>query len=203
VTDGDTIIVDVGGQEARVRYIGIDAPETVDPGSPIQWMGPQATEANANLVSGKTVYLERDVSETDTFDRLLRHVWVTDGTAWILVSRELVRQGVAIAKSYPPDDRYDDVFTLAEGTARVSALGIWGPTPPPPTLPPTPVPTIVPFVAPDPEPPSDCHASYDPCLPIVGDLDCADVRALGVAPVDVIGPDSYRLDRDNDGLGCE
>ena len=51
--------------------------------------------------------------------------------------------------------------------------------------------------------PSNCHPSYIPCLPIVDDLDCPDVRAMGKAPVQVIGPDDYRLDRDNDGIGCE
>lgn len=51
--------------------------------------------------------------------------------------------------------------------------------------------------------PSACHPSYSPCLPIVADLDCPDVRAMGKAPVTVIGPDSYRLDRDRDGIGCE
>lgn len=53
----------------------------------------------------------------------------------------------------------------------------------------------------DPEP--TCHPSYDPCLPIVDDLNCPDVVALGAAPVQVIGPDDYRLDTDHDGIGCE
>jgi hypothetical protein len=60
--------------------------------------------------------------------------------------------------------------------------------------------------APVPTPPpsgSKCHPSYSPCLPIVDDLDCADIRAMGVAPVRVLGSDPYRLDGDNDGLGCE
>ncbi len=48
-----------------------------------------------------------------------------------------------------------------------------------------------------------CHSSYDPCLPIVDDLDCADVVAMGAAPVTVTGPDDYGLDSDNDGIGCE
>jgi len=61
----------------------------------------------------------------------------------------------------------------------------------------------------DDDPPADdppaetCHPSYDPCLPIVGDLNCPDVVALGAAPVTVIGPDDYELDRDHDGIGCE
>jgi hypothetical protein len=50
---------------------------------------------------------------------------------------------------------------------------------------------------------SGCHPSYRPCLPIVGDLDCPDVRRMGKAPVRVVGYDAYRLDRDNDGVGCE
>jgi micrococcal nuclease len=203
VIDGDTIVVAYGGQEYHVRYIGMDTPETKDPNEAVQWMGPQATAANAALVEGQTVFLEKDVSETDSFDRLLRYVWLMDGAAWTLVNLELVRQGVAFAKSYPPDVRYDSLYSAAQGEARTASLGLWAPTPAPPTPAPTPVPTPVPLVEAPPEPASNCHPSYDPCLPIVDDLDCADVRALGVAPVDVIGTDSYRLDRDKDGLGCE
>ena len=203
ITDGDTIVVAYGGEEYKVRYIGMDTPETVDPSSPIQWMGPQATAANAALVEGKTVFLEKDVSEVDRFDRLLRYVWLTNGTAWTLVNLELVRQGVASAKSYPPDTKYDALYLVAEGEAHRSALGLWGATPAPPTQAPTPEPVIVPFVEPEPEPASKCHPSYDPCLPDGPDLDCPDIRAMGLAPVDVIGPDEYRLDGDHDGLGCE
>ncbi len=53
------------------------------------------------------------------------------------------------------------------------------------------------------EPGDACHASYVPCLPIVDELDCPDVVALGAAPVRVIGPDVYGLDSDDDGIGCE
>jgi micrococcal nuclease len=203
ITDGDTIVVAYGGKEYKVRYIGMDTPETVDPNSPIQWMGPQATAANAALVEGKTVFLEKDVSEVDRFDRLLRYVWLTNGTAWTLVNLELVRQGVASAKSYPPDTKYDALYLVAQTEAHRSALGLWGATPAPPTPAPTPEPVIVPFVEPEPEPASKCHPSYDPCLPDGPDLDCPDIRAMGLAPVDVIGPDEYRLDGDHDGLGCE
>lgn len=210
--DGDTIVVAVAGQEQRVRYIGMDAPETVDPNDPVQWMGPQAAEANRTLVAGKTLHLERDVSETDSFGRLLRHVWVTDGVVWTLVGAELVRQGVAIAKSYPPDVRFDGLLAAAQVDAQRSSLGLWAPTPPtPPPATPTPTPlstatpaaTLIPFAPPAPDPVDECHPSYEPCLPVTSDLDCPDVRAIGAAPVNVIGPDSYRLDRDGDGLGCE
>jgi endonuclease YncB( thermonuclease family) len=185
VTDGDTIRVDRGRGSEPVRYIGIDTPEPVDA------FGPAATAANAALVEGREVTLELDVSETDQYGRLLRYVWIDDGGGWILVNRALLLGGVAVVTTYPPDVRYVDLFTAAQATAREEGAGLWAAA--------TPAPTLVPFAA----PPPDCHASYDPCLPIVGDLDCADVRALGKAPVRVVGPDSYRLDRDNDGIGCE
>lgn len=53
------------------------------------------------------------------------------------------------------------------------------------------------------DPTPACHGSYDPCLPVVDDLDCADVIAMGSAPVAVLGPDEYGLDADGDGWGCE
>lgn len=203
VIDGDTIVVVYGGAEHKVRYIGMDAPETKDPNSLIEWMGPEATAANADLVEGKTVFLEKDVSEVDRFDRLLRHVWLTDGTAWTLVNLELVRQGVAIAKSYPPDVRYDDLYRAAVADAQTSALGLFGATPAPATPEPTAKPTAALTPKPTPKSASKCHPSYHPCLPIVGDLNCPEVRDMGKAPVDVIGPDEYALDRDDDGVGCE
>jgi micrococcal nuclease len=208
VVDGDTIVVAFGGKQYKLRYIGMDTPETVDPNSPIQWMGPQATAANIALVYGKTVYLEKDVSEVDRFDRLLRYVWLVNGSAWTLVNLELVRQGVASAKSYPPDVRYDNLYRVAEADAQEASLGLWG-LAPAPTLAATPAPTARPTPKPTPKPTakpkaaSSCHPSYVPCLPIVNDLNCPDVRAMGKAPVQVIGPDDYRLDSDHDGIGCE
>ena len=59
VIDGDTIVVAFDGAEHKVRYIGMDAPETKDPNSLIEWMGPEATAANAELDAGKTVFLEK------------------------------------------------------------------------------------------------------------------------------------------------
>ena len=80
VVDGDTINVEIDGTVYAVRYIGIDCPETRHPYEPVEWMGPEATEANRQLVENKTVYLEKDVSETDRYGRLLRYVFLADGT---------------------------------------------------------------------------------------------------------------------------
>lgn len=188
VVDGDTIHVTIGGQRFTVRYIGIDTPETVAPGRPVEWMGREASAANASLVAGQRVVLETDVTETDRFGRLLRYVWLP-GERWILVNLELVALGFASVSTYPPDVKYVDLLLAAQAAARDAERGLWGPQP-----------------APTPGPGGaageDCHPSYDPCLPIVSDLDCSDVRALGKAPVRVIGPDVYRLDGDGNGFGC-
>ena len=102
VVDGDTIEVSIGGTLYRVRYIGIDTPETVDPNRPVGCYGPEASAANKALVEGKTVTLERDVSDIDQYGRLLRYIYV--GSTF--VNAELVRQGYAHAYTYPPDVKY-------------------------------------------------------------------------------------------------
>jgi micrococcal nuclease len=122
VVDGDTIRVEIDGREFRLRYIGIDTPETVDPRRPVQCFGQEASERNRQLVEGKTVGLERDVSETDDFDRLLRYVWVED----TFVNAALVEEGYALASTYPPDVRYADLFVSLQTQARATSRGLWG-----------------------------------------------------------------------------
>jgi micrococcal nuclease len=124
VVDGDTIKVAIGSQEYTLRYIGIDTPETVRPDSPVEWMGPEATAANETLVAGKTVYLEKDVSETDRYGRLLRYVYLADGT---MVNAELVRQGYAQSSAYPPDVKHQELLDRAEREAREAGRGLWAP----------------------------------------------------------------------------
>ncbi len=210
VTDGDTIRVDIDGEEYPLRYIGIDAPEpdAADPNT--KGWADAATAANRELVDGREVFLESDVSDTDQFGRLLRNVWFIgpDGE-YVLVNLELVRRGFAQAKTFPPDEKYASLLMQAQDAAKTAALGLWAPaapvaSPSAGTSPATVGATPLPLVDGGPEPASDCHPSYTPCLPIVGDLDCADVRSMGAAPVRVKGPDDYRLDgSDNDGIGCE
>ena len=128
VVDGDTIHVEIDGQEYKVRYIGIDAPETVKADTPVEWMGPEASAANKALVAGKMVYLEKDVSNVDKYGRLLRYVYLADGT---FVNGELVRQGYAQAITYPPDVKYQGRLRTLERQAREASLGLWGPEPTP------------------------------------------------------------------------
>jgi endonuclease YncB( thermonuclease family) len=138
VVDGDTIKVSIGGEVHTLRYIGIDSPESQDPNEPVEWMGPEATEANRDLVGGKTVYLEKDVSETDQYGRLLRYVFLVSGT---FVNAELVRQGYAQAVSYPPDVKYQELLVGAQEEARENGRGLWAAptaTSVPPTITPPP-----------------------------------------------------------------
>jgi micrococcal nuclease len=132
VIDGDTIEVSIGGKTYTVRYIGIDTPETKHPEKPVEWMGEEAAAKNEELVGGKVVELEKDVSETDKYGRLLRYVWFGD----LMINAELVRLGFAKVSTYPPDVRYQDLFLKMQQEAREAQRGLWGPTPTP--LPPTP-----------------------------------------------------------------
>ncbi|HEY7463405.1 MAG TPA: thermonuclease family protein [Candidatus Limnocylindria bacterium] len=119
VIDGDTLKVRIDGQVESVRYIGIDAPERGDPGSK------RATAENRELVAGGTVVLEVDRSNRDHFGRLLRYVWVREGGEWLFVNRALVRHGLVVAKSYPPDTARQSQLDRAESRARQEKLGIW------------------------------------------------------------------------------
>jgi micrococcal nuclease len=223
IVDGDTIVVALNGKNVKVRYIGMDTSEDVDPKLPVQPMSREAATANTKLVAGKTVVMEKDVSETDRYGRLLRYVWLQKGATWTLVNLELVRQGFASAISYPPDTKYDDILASGQAEAQSLLLGRWDPaivatsaTTPEPTPKPTPRPTPRPAPRPTPRPTpkpapktSNCSPNYSgACLKEgIGDYDCAGGSGNGPnyvrGPVYVIGYDEFGLDRDGDGIGCE
>lgn len=189
VIDGDTIEVSIDGKTYRVRYIGINAPETVAPNRPVEWMGPEASAANKALVEGETVYLEKDVSETDRYGRLLRYVFVGD----VFVNAELVRQGYAQVVTYPPDVKYQSLLLQMQKEAREAGRGLWGVKP---TASPTPV------VQPTQPPARNCDPSYPTvCIPPPPpDLDCKDIPYKRFT---VLPPDPHGFDGDHDGIGCE
>lgn len=185
IVDGDTMKVEIDGVVYPLRYIGIDTPELGRP------YADEARAADQQLVGGSAVFLESDVSDTDRFDRLLRYVWLADGGSWLLVNRELVRLGMAVAKAYPPDTKYQALFDAAQVEALAAAVGIWTATPAP----------IVPFVG-TPAPGGNCDPAYPTvCIPpSPPDLDCGDItfRRFTVLP-----PDPHSFDGDHDGIGCE
>lgn len=113
VIDGDTIDVDIDGQEFRVRFIGVNTPERDEP------CYADATNANRDLLEGETVVLVRDESETDRFDRLLRYIYV-DNT---FVNAWLVENGYAEATRYAPDVRHFEFFSELERDAAAANLG--------------------------------------------------------------------------------
>jgi endonuclease YncB( thermonuclease family) len=119
VVDGDTIDVQLeDGKTHRVRYIGIDTPERDRP------LYEEAIQANSKLVLQQNVLLIQDVSDVDSFDRLLRYVIADD----IFVNQELVRLGLANAESYPPDVACDDALSSAQLEAQATSQGLWVPT---------------------------------------------------------------------------
>jgi micrococcal nuclease len=122
VIDGDTIEIE-GGE--RVRYIGIDTPETVDPRKPVQCFGIEASNKNKELVEGKTVRLEKDVTDRDKYKRLLRYIYVGD----TFINLEMVKQGFAYSYSYPPDIKYQDQIVAAQQEAEKSKNGLWSACP--------------------------------------------------------------------------
>ena len=123
VVDGDTIVVTQGGREDRVRYIGVDTPESVKPGTPVQCFGHQASDANDRLVAGRAVRLVEGAEPRDRYGRLLAYVYrVSDG---VFVNASLVRRGFARTLTIPPNDRFAHRFAALEDEARAARRGLW------------------------------------------------------------------------------
>ena len=115
VIDGDTIDVEINGEVFRLRYIGMDTPEMSDQ------FGEIAKEKNIELVYQKEITLIKDVSETDPYDRLLRYVFVGDQ----FINYQLVLDGYATAKAYPPDTACNEFFSRSQLIAESNQIGIW------------------------------------------------------------------------------
>jgi micrococcal nuclease len=127
VIDGDTIRVErLDGAVERVRYIGIDTPEVATDDTPAEPWADEAVAANADLVTNAFVTLERDVSDRDQFDRLLRYVWIQRPEGWLMVNGELVAQGLAEARAYEPDTLHQAWLERLEGDARAAGRGMHG-----------------------------------------------------------------------------
>jgi len=119
VIDGDTILLENG---LKVRYIGINTPESVDPRRPIQCFGQEASKRNKEIVEGKIVRLEKDVEDKDKYGRLLRYVFLPNGA---FINYELVKQGYGSVYTFPPNVKYVNKFRQAEQFARGNKIGLW------------------------------------------------------------------------------
>lgn len=180
VVDGDTIIVDGVG---RVRLIGVDTPETVDPRRMIEFFGREASAFAEELLLGKQVRLEFDQRRTDRYGRTLAYVWLPDGA---MANAEIIRRGFGHAYTRFPF-RYLERFRQLEREARLAERGLWGA--------------------------EDSRAAADSTLPDGaeawddngnGRVSCAEPRRHGIAPVRRDHP-AYKFmdDRDDDGVVCE
>jgi micrococcal nuclease len=119
VLDGDTIVIS-GGE--KVRYAGLDTPESRHPDKLPEYCGHAAFEANRRLVVGKTVRLEFDERRRDKYGRLLAYVYV-DG---LFVNAELIRQGYARVSTYKDNQRHREAFESLQQSAIGMRRGLWG-----------------------------------------------------------------------------
>lgn len=128
VVDGDTIIVEIQNNQYYVRMIGIDTPESVASEEYLERTGKENTQAGKDasqftkdvLSNIQTVYLEKDISETDRYDRLLRYVWLEipgdkediEEISTKMLNAILLKEGVANAVVYEPDTSYEEYLEL-------------------------------------------------------------------------------------------
>lgn len=124
VIDGDTVCLDIDGRKTKVRLIGIDAPESVHPDeSKNTEEGKKASKYLFDLLDSRDVFLTLDVSEKDSYGRLLGYLWLEDGA---MVNLKIVEDGYAVTMTVPPDVKYADAFAEAEKKARNEGCGLWG-----------------------------------------------------------------------------
>ena len=123
VIDGDTVELSTG---ERVRYIGIDTPEIDYENGQNDCYAIKAKEVNKKLVEKKQVILEKDVSNKDKYDRLLRYIYVENNqNNKIFVNEFLIKNGYATLATYPPDVKYVEKFKKAQSWARENNMGLW------------------------------------------------------------------------------
>lgn len=130
VVDGDTIVVTVNGKEEKVRLIGVNTPESVGRyANKPQPYGKEASSYTKDFLEGEKVYLEKDVSDTDKYGRLLRYVWLEEPDKnkfeESMFNAILLKEGYASVMTYPPDVKYSKTFVKIEEKARDSNKGLW------------------------------------------------------------------------------
>ena len=132
VVDGDTAVVVVGNEERRVRFLGVDTPETVHPNKPAQFYGKEASNFTKNSLTGKRVWLEYDSNPTDRYNRHLAYIWtakpgnINESTIRRdMFNAKLLLDGYAKVMIIKPNKRYADLFTKFQDEAKNSRKGLW------------------------------------------------------------------------------
>ena len=124
VVDGDTLDLDMDGKRVRVRLIGINTPETVDPRRAVECFGKEASNKAKEILSGKWVSVEPDPSQDayDKYGRKLLYVYSVDGT---LFNKQMIEEGYAFEYTYRYPYKYQQEFKTAEHEARIHERGLW------------------------------------------------------------------------------
>lgn len=121
VIDGDTIEARIGDKVEDVRLIGVDTPETVKPGTPVQCFGERASRFTKRRLTGRRVRLVFGVEPRDVYGRLLAYVYLGDR----FYNPILVRRGLARTLTIPPNDRFAPRFRRLELAAGRTGRGLW------------------------------------------------------------------------------
>ena len=145
VVDGDTAIVsfvfDDGSKylKERVRFLGVNTPETVHPSKPVEFYGKEASNFTKKELTGKTVWLQTDVEVKDRYGRMLAYVWLKepstkdlDNEAAIranMFNAKLLLDGYAQTMTVQPNSRYSNLFVHFQREAREAKRGLWGKEP--------------------------------------------------------------------------
>ena len=129
IVDGDTLVVTRAGQRQRVRLIGIDTPESVRPGAPVECFGPESAEFAASALQGREVTLEADPSqgELDAYDRRLAYVWYSANPGQqTLFNAQAIEAGMAREYTFAEAYQWRDEFLAAQDAAQSAGRGLWG-----------------------------------------------------------------------------
>ena len=142
VVDGDTAIVsfvfDDGSKytKERVRFLGVNTPETVHPNKPVEYYGKEASNFTKKELTDKTVWLQTDVEVKDRYGRMLAYVWMSEPTKDDLDNEDAIRENMFNAKllldgyaqlmTVQPNSRYSNLFVHFQREARQENRGLWG-----------------------------------------------------------------------------
>ena len=196
VVDGDTLTIKKGGKNVTIRMIGLDTPETVDPRKPVQCFGIEASNKAKELLTGKSVQIETDISQgvLDKYDRLLAYVYLPDGR---MFNHYMISAGYGHEYTYNLPYKYQKQFQTAEARAELAKKGLWADDACANSISPTATPWITPL--------PDNLGGYE-CTR--NTYNCADfsTQAESQRAFDSCGGarnDIHILDQDRDGYACE
>lgn len=192
VVDGDTIDIELSGKTERIRLIGINTAETVDPRKPVECFGKEASEKSKSVLNNATVTIETDSSQDsrDKYGRMLAYVFLSDGSNF---NQMMIAEGYAYEYTYDKPYKYQKEFKEAQQKAQSEKKGLWSDT----------------ACSGQTNQPSQETPKVTPVPQYSGDMDCADFssheeaqayfESKGGSPSNNVD----RLDRDRDGLACE